>query len=308
MKSFLVMKIFVVIASITTMYAQQDNNRVTYEFFRNATAKLTYGPEGNKQVFLLDPMFAKKGELPSFAGIEKNPTVDLPKTIEHILQDIDAVVVGHMHADHFDMAAASHIDKQMVIITPNNQSPMNPSNLDETFSFAKQLHCLGFDNVKAIGSATSKAIVHEGIEIIQEFGLHGKGTLKRFMGGVNGIVFRAQGQPTIYWTGDTILDEEGRVEDILREYAPDVIIVHTGGAVINALSPHPLMMDEKQALQFILAAKKYNSDSKIIAVHMNSLDHCFTTRDILKDAVGTLGEEISKDVMIPAGGDIVTIP
>ncbi|WP_372366862.1 MBL fold metallo-hydrolase [Candidatus Uabimicrobium sp. HlEnr_7] len=307
MKSFLFFRILFVVMSLTILCAQKSEDCVTYEFFRNATAKLTYGSKNNKQVFLLDPMFSKKGELPSFAGIEKNPTVDLPKSIDYILEGVDAVVVGHMHADHFDMAAASYIHRHLPIITPDNKSPMHPQNPDMV-TFTEQLQAFGFSNVKTIGSVTSKSIFYNKIEIIQEFGLHGKGTLTRFMGGVNGLVFRAQKQPTIYWTGDTILDEEGRVENILRLYAPDIIIVHTGGAVVEQLSPDPLMMDEEQAINFILAAKKYNSSSKIIAIHMGSLDHCFTTRDKLRQVVTTLGEEINKDVIIPNNGDVITIP
>lgn len=303
MKFFLFVTIFIVFVQ-----SQQSDRYVKYEFLRNATAKLTYGVKNNKQVFLLDPMFSKKGSLPSFAGIEKNPTVDLPKNkdIDYILKNIDAVIVGHMHADHFDMVAAAHLDPQMLIITPHNRSPMNWQNLDITTTFKKQLQELRFNNVEEIGSVTRKSIFYQQIEITQEFAEHGKGTLKRFMGGVNGIVLRAQNQPTIYWTGDTIFDN--RIDDILRKYRPDIIIAHTGGAVVSSLSVDPLMMDEEQAVRFVLAAKKYNENCKIIAVHMESLDHCFTTRDKLRKAINSLGRRVSEDVIIPNDGDTVIIP
>ncbi|MEL6263961.1 MAG: MBL fold metallo-hydrolase, partial [Cyanobacteria bacterium J06626_6] len=71
---------------------------ISYEFFRNVTAKLTY----SGQTLLLDPMLSEKGALPSFAGIAPNPTIDLPVEVASILEGVDAVLVSHMHADHFD--------------------------------------------------------------------------------------------------------------------------------------------------------------------------------------------------------------
>lgn len=129
-------KLFILIIFITgVISAQQTTNSVKYEFFRNATAKLTYGPKDAKLVLLLDPMLCKKGELPSFAGIEKNPTVNFPagKGVDYILKGIDAVVVSHMHADHFDMVAARRIDTKMPIITPHNGSPVDPQNIEKKF-------------------------------------------------------------------------------------------------------------------------------------------------------------------------------
>ena len=302
-------KLFLLVILMTSVVcAQQTSDFVKYEFFRNATAKLTYGPKNAKLTFLLDPMLSKKGELLSFAGIEKNPTVDLPKDIDYIIKGIDAVIVSHVHIDHFDMVAVRNIDTKMPIITPYNRTPIDPQNLEKTVLFSEQLKTFGFINVLNIGSDKRKSIRYKGIEIIQEFALHGKGELKKFMGGVNGIILRAKNQPTIYWTSDSILDEEGRAEEILKQYRPDIIIAHTGGALVQTLSPNPLMMDEKQAVKFILAAKKYNPKSKIIAIHMNSLDHCFTTRKKMKKAIKALDNKMSKDVIIPNDGDIVIIP
>ncbi|MEM9809454.1 MAG: MBL fold metallo-hydrolase [Cyanobacteria bacterium P01_D01_bin.56] len=80
---------------------------ISYDFFRNVTAKLTY----SGQTLLLDPMLSKKGALPSFAGIVANPTIDLPVEVESILEGVDAVLVSHMHVDHFDAAAAEQLAK-----------------------------------------------------------------------------------------------------------------------------------------------------------------------------------------------------
>lgn len=276
---------------------------VSYEFFRNATAKLNY----NGQTFLLDPMLSPKHALPSFAGVQPNPTVELPKSIDYILEGIDAVIVGHMHPDHFDSAAAEVLSKNVLIFTPYNKSPMDPRDpVNTTKYFSEQLLGYGFSNVNTIGTANSKSTTYRGTTLTQEFGQHGKGVLSQLMGGVNGIVFQAEGQPTIYWTGDTILDEAGQVEAILATYKPDIVIAHTGGAVIKAITTDPLMMDEKQAVKFFKAVKKYNVDSQIVAVHMNALDHCFTTREVLTEAISVFDKKTQSGIYIPVEGEKIT--
>ena len=275
---------------------------VRYEFYRNATAKLYYAG----QTFLLDPMLSPKGALPSFAGIAPNPTVELPVPVDDITAGVDAVIVGHMHPDHFDPAAAELLDAGIPIYTPNNAAPVNPQDpVNTTSSFYDQLTGLGFTNVLTIGSNASNSTTIHNITLTEEFGQHGSGVLSDLMGGVNGLVFEAPGSPTIYWTGDTILDEEGRVAAILSKYQPDIIIAHTGGAVLEAISPDPLLMDAEQAVKFFEAAKRANDSVNIVAVHMNALDHCFTTRDDLRDAISVLSPAFRENISIPTEGDIV---
>lgn len=85
---------------------------------RNATLKIEYA--GKK--FLIDPMLSLKGTFPGFPGTVNshlaNPTVDLPISMSEIL-DIDAVMVTHLHRDHWDDAAKDAIPKDMPIYTQN---------------------------------------------------------------------------------------------------------------------------------------------------------------------------------------------
>ena len=274
---------------------------ISYRFFRNVTAKLTY----SGQTLLLDPMLSEKGALPSFAGIESNPTIDLPAEVESILEGVDAVLVSHMHADHFDAAAAEQLAKDTPIFTPDNQSPTDLSDpLNTGKTFLARLTEMGFTNVTTMGTLDCE---FEGISMAQEFGQHGIGKLGQMMGGVNGIILRAQDQPTIYWTSDTILDEAGEVEALLKAYKPDIVIAHTGGAVIEAIAPDPLMMNEAQAFQFFQLAKQHNAKAKIVCVHMQALDHCFTTRESLNAAMQDLPEAIRQDIYMPTEGETITI-
>ncbi|MEM8798992.1 MAG: MBL fold metallo-hydrolase [Pseudomonadota bacterium] len=277
-------------------------NSVRYEFYRNAAAELTY----NHVVFLLDPMLSNKGALPSFANIAPNPLVDLPKPKDEIVAGIDAVIVGHMHRDHFDEAAAMMLPKEIPIFTPDNEAPVIPTDpKNPVQTFKEQLARFGFTNVTTIEDGERTQATFAGVTLKQEFAQHGRGILPKFLGGVNGIIFEAADAPTIYWTGDSILDAEGRVEEILTRYQPDIVIAHTGGAVIDTLSPDPLMMDTGQAIRFFEAARAANPDVRIIAVHMNALDHCFTTREELREALDMRNDGLGTIVDIPREGDVL---
>ncbi|UWR22538.1 MBL fold metallo-hydrolase [Sulfitobacter sp. S190] len=276
---------------------------IRYHFFRNATAKLTYAGT----TFLLDPMLSDKGALPSFAGVAQNPTVDLPTDVATVIADIDAVIVSHMHGDHFDGAAAQALDKSLPVLTPRNGAPSDKSNPDQLTPFIDSLQGHGFTDVTEIGSDTADHITFRGITIRQVFARHGKGKLGELMGGVNGLILSAEGHPTLYWAGDTILDDKGEVAAILAGTKPDVVIAHSGGPVIEALSPDLLLMDAAQTVQFTEHALAANPQARIIAIHMDALDHCFSTRADLQEALQSLDADMRDRVIIPGDGDVVTV-
>lgn len=69
---------------------------------RNATLRLRYaGTE-----FLIDPMLSTRQAIrPTGDSPERNATVDVPCSIDEIVGGVDAVLVSHLHPDHFDDAA-----------------------------------------------------------------------------------------------------------------------------------------------------------------------------------------------------------
>jgi len=277
--------------------------QLSYHFIRNATARLVYGGK----TFLLDPMLSEKGKLPSFAGIASNPTVDLPMSAEEITAEIDVVIVSHLHGDHFDDAAADILDKSTTMLTPRNGASPNPREGMPDVPFKDSLEAKGFTNVREIGSPQADHITLDDITIHQVFARHGKGMVGDAMGGVNGLIFEAEGQPTIYWPGDTILDEAGEVEAVLKRFQPDVVIAHTGGPVVEAISSEILLMDAAQAITFFEYALRENSDAQLIAIHMDALDHCFSTRADLRAALESRGGELQDRVVIPADGEQIAL-
>ncbi|MEM8824931.1 MAG: MBL fold metallo-hydrolase [Pseudomonadota bacterium] len=276
--------------------------KVEYHFMRNATARLTY----RGKTFLLDPMFSDKGALPSFAGVAPNPTADLPMAADEIAKDFDILVVSHLHADHMDEAAAAMLDKTVPLITPRNSSPINPAEPAVTGMFKDRLAEMGFSDIREIASDGADHMSIDGITIHQVFARHGKGPIGDAMGGVNGIIFQADGQPTIYWAGDTILDEGGEVAAVLDRFQPDIVIAHTGGPKIEAISPEILLMDAAQGRAFFELADKANPKVEIVAIHMASLDHCFSTRADLRAEIASLDAGLQQRIHIPADGERLT--
>ena len=72
-----------------------------YQQIRSETGKLYYAAE----VFLIDPLLAKKGVYPGFDGTKRselfNPLTDLPLSTDEILKDVTCVMVTHTHLDHW---------------------------------------------------------------------------------------------------------------------------------------------------------------------------------------------------------------
>ncbi|PWN58338.1 MBL fold metallo-hydrolase [Chryseobacterium viscerum] len=252
----------------------KSDTKPTVQLVRNATLVIDYA--GKK--ILVDPMLSPKGAIDSWAGIQKNPTVELTIPIEEIVKDIDLVIVTHTHEDHFDKPASSTLNKSVELI-------MQPA--DKEF-FKKE----GFINATVVEGQK----VWNGITINRVEGKHGSGKVLEMMGKTSGFVLQAKNQPTVYIVGDTIWNEE--IKKDIEKFKPDYIIVNSGGALIKGFSDTPIIMNEMQTMALVAGSGK----AKVIAVHMDALDHCFTTRAILKKKASEL--KIGKDkLIVPEDGE-----
>ena len=68
----------------------------------------------------------------------------------------------------------------------------------------------------------------EELTLTRREGSHGLGPVVELMGSVMGFSREAEGEPSIYWTGDTVLYSP--VENTIRETMPDIIVTHSCGA------------------------------------------------------------------------------
>jgi len=243
---------------------------------RNATMKLLYGG----LTLLTDPMLSKKGEIKPFAGKTPNPTVDLPFPADQILSGINGVLASHIHQDHFDKAA-------FAIIPKNTPIYCQPG--DE-----KRFRDGGFKQVTPIAEQISV----NGIHIRRTMGKHGYGKWEKELGAVSGFILNSREEPSLYWAGDTVWCDE--VKHTIDEYRPDIIIVHGCGAKLPG-SDH-IVMDARQVVQVC----RYSPESKVIAVHMEALDHTTINRNQLRDFAITAGIT-EANLSIPEDGQTIML-
>ncbi len=246
------------------------------KLFRNATLRITYAGKE----FVIDPFLLPKHAIPSFAGISKNPTVDLPCPPEEVVDGVEMAIVSHMHPDHFDQLAAQLLPVDITLFCQPGDEEM--------------LRQFGVKNPIAINDTTD----WEGISITRTDAQHGSGVWAQHMGNVSGFVFQADGEPTVYWAGDTILYDG--VRQVLSEIKPDVIITHSGGAQMQGSGP--IIMDADQTVSICVE----NPGARVVAVHLEALDHCPVTRTQLRELSQTLniGDE---RLLIPQDGETVEL-
>lgn len=248
------------------------------QLIRNATLKLNYAG----RTLMVDPMFCEKGTFPPFVpGLKRNPMVDLKMPIPDIVDGVEAVLVTHAHPDHFDtVASQSFSGTTQMICAP----------VDEGFIRDHQ-----FENVQAVAD---RAQWHD-ITMIRVEGRHGSGPVLRYMGEVSSFVLEAKGEPTVYIISDSVLTE--KVKGALLRFRPDVVITNSGGGIIPGFEDYPVHMDEKQTLEVAGLVP----GAVIVAVHLDSIDFCRTTRESLRTFADRSGMERDR-LLIPEDGDRLT--
>jgi L-ascorbate metabolism protein UlaG (beta-lactamase superfamily) len=243
---------------------------------RNATMKITYA--GLK--FLTDPLLAPKHSYDPFAGNSPNPTADLPFTPEEIVYGIEAIFVSHVHIDHFDLAASELLPKQLLVFC-------QPSDVE-------RLKSKGFQCVRPI----QLSYTWDGVTVTRTNGQHGTGRWGERMGNVSGFVIQAETEPTVFWVGDSIWCEP--VARAMRDFQPEVIITHSGGAKFP--DSDPIIMDARQTIAVCQAAP----NAVVVAVHLEALDHCPVTRAALRSTAAKAGIT-SQQLVIPEDGEILSL-
>ena len=250
------------------------------QLIRNATLRLNYAG----QEILIDPYFAPKHSLPSYTAKSSNPLVELPLPIETILKDVSLVTVSHLHSDHFDTVAQQEVPKTLPLFCqPGNEDIIRGK---------------GFQQVMPI----TDEVTWEGIHITRTGGHHGLGYVETQMGKVSGFVLQADGEPIIYWAGDTVVCSE--VKQSIERFHPDVIVTHSCGA--KWLDDHNerqlIVMDAEQTVATCKSAPK----SVVIATHMEALDHATVSRADLRAAAEQAGISALR-LRIPADGEMIEL-
>lgn len=249
------------------------------DFFhiRHATSFVSFG--GLK--LLIDPVFSPKGHrdpIPMTPHPVRNPTVELPLGSEELAQQLlslDLLLVTHRHEDHYDKVAKEILPRHIpVICQPQDEA-----------AFIND----GFTSIHPV----MDSMTFKGVQISRTSGQHG--LEREDLGPVSGFVLENPREPVVYFAGDTVWCPE--VEKALADHQPDIVVVNAGGARF-LVGKQITMTDED--IGFIM---EKSPPVRVIAVHMEAINHCIQSRQELRHWARKKG--ISHKLLIPEDGENV---
>ena len=234
---------------------------------------------------LVDPMLNRAGAVdpvPDTPNQQRNPLVALPfgeDELAHVIEETDAVLVTHTHQDHWDERATELLPKDLQVLCQPEDEEL--------------IRSAGFSNVTPVDTEVER----DSVRFTRTAGRHGTGEIGEKMAPVSGFVLRSTETPSLYIAGDTVWCPE--VEEALDSHSPDVVVLNAGAA--RFLSGDPITMTADDVAQVSRAAP----DARILAVHMESINHCLLTRNELIEKLRDEG--LSGRVEVPADGESVRV-
>jgi L-ascorbate metabolism protein UlaG (beta-lactamase superfamily) len=184
-------------------------------FVGNATVLLRWGPF----TLLTDPNFLHAGER-AYLGLGlTSKRLREPALAIADLPPLDAVVLSHLHGDHWDRRARRGLDRAVPIVT--------------TPHAARRLQGLhGFRRAVGLGNWEWHDLARDGslLRVTSMPGMHAPGPLGRVLPPVMGSLLELDGR-LVYLTGDTLMYDG--VREVARRYPDiDVSVVHLGGTML----------------------------------------------------------------------------
>jgi L-ascorbate metabolism protein UlaG (beta-lactamase superfamily) len=212
--------------------------RADLTFIGTATTLLHLGPF----TVLTDPNFLHRGQHAYLGrGLTAKRVTEPAMSIDE-LPPLDAVVLSHLHGDHFDRVARRGLTRDAPIVT--------------TTHAAGRLRRFGFSTV-GLDTWEEHALERDGHRLtVQSLpGVHAYGALGKLLPPVMGSLLRwtdnGQVRRTLYETGDTLTGPHLRE---IRERHPSIdgAVVHLGGTrVLGAV----VTLDAKGGLELLEAVE-----------------------------------------------------
>ncbi|GAA2442780.1 MBL fold metallo-hydrolase [Streptomyces glaucus] len=204
------------------MAAVLPDDAVEISFIGNATTLIRYG----ELTLLTDPNFLHRGDHAYlghglFARRLTEPALD----VRDLPGDLDAVVLSHLHGDHWDRVARRHLDRSLPVLT--------------TPHAARRLRVRdGFRRAGGLPTWHSHTLVRGAgqVRVTALPGRHALGPLRRLLPPVMGSLLefgpvRGPVRLRLYVSGDTLLFDG--LDEIARRY-PDITlaVLHLGGTTL----------------------------------------------------------------------------
>jgi len=238
---------------------------------------------------LTDPNFLHKGQRAYLGKGLWSRRLTEPALQPEDLPALDAVVLSHLHGDHFDRIARRRLDHGVPVVT--------------TEPAADRLGSWGFVT-HGLPVWSSHRLTHgdETLTIESLPGVHAYGLLGKLLPPVMGslLVHRVDGEVrrTVYLSGDTLTGDH---LDEIRERHPriDVAVVHLGGTRILF---NTVTMDAAQGLDFLRRVRP----GLAVPVHY---DDYKVMKSPLSEFLSVVGRDAEAwQVEAPARGETVSLP
>ncbi|RUO27079.1 Zn-dependent hydrolase [Aliidiomarina minuta] len=245
---------------------------------RNATIMINIGDYR----ILVDPMLARKSTIPALKYVtrarRRNPLVELPEAADSLLSTVSHSLITHCQKGHFD-----HLDRAGAKFLRDHNVPV---------------FCMPDDRQFLATKGLATRVLIDGTQPFLDGKLtpipcvHGEGIVGRMMAHGHGYFIEFPGEPSLYLAGDTILT--GEIADFILRKQPDICLVPAGGAQFDIGGEIIMGLTDVEELAGI-------STGKIIANHLEALDHCPVTRLQLKNLRERKGLE--QRLYIPDDGE-----
>jgi L-ascorbate metabolism protein UlaG (beta-lactamase superfamily) len=203
-------------------------------FIGTATTLIRLGPF----TLLTDPNFLHQGQRAYLGRGLWSRRLTEPAMQPGDLPALDAVVLSHLHGDHFDRIARRELARDQPVIT--------------TPAAAERLARWGFCT-SPLGEWESETLVRGDDELTVQSvpAVHARGVLGRVLPPVMGSILehRIEGQVRrrLYLSGDTLTGPH--VSEIARRFPDiDTAVVHLGGTRVLM---HTVTMDAEQGVDFL---------------------------------------------------------
>jgi L-ascorbate metabolism protein UlaG (beta-lactamase superfamily) len=214
--------------------AQTPSRTDSLTFIGTATTILRLGAF----TLLTDPNFLHKGQRAYLGKGLWSRRLTEPAMQPEDLPELDAVVLSHLHGDHFDRVAKKGLARSQPVIT--------------TRAAARRLDDWGFET-RGLDPWQTETITKDGETLTVEAlpAVHARGLMGALLPPVMGSLLehRVDGEVRrrVYLSGDTLTGDH--VSEIARRHPDiDVAVMHLGGTRVLL---HTVTMDAEQGVDFL---------------------------------------------------------